>query len=621
MKLSLKLALAMGALVAVLVVASMVSIGAYLYDTVQQQLGADLDRTSAQLLELQQARLDGLVLRNRVVADEPRLKATVTSEIDEQTTRDVARDMREVARADLFLMLTPEGVVRANATADGSPGPALPQNMPALIERALNEGRGDLMGAWTLQGDLYLVAGHAVTLGAKAAGFLITGERIDDRAALRMRRETGSELLLITNGRITAAALDEHLRGKREALTREVMRMQQSGQGRDIITVGDARYLAQVTRVIRLAGAGPKDRPAAFFVMVRSLDEALTTYRTIRKDLLRLGGIGLGLALLAALILASTLTRRVGTLARATALVAGGDLDTAVPVGGSDEIGALGRAFNDMIAKLRISREELRNKERLERELEIATVIQTLLLPAQPTLDGFDVAARMMPAEEVGGDFYDLHQTPYGSWVAIGDVSGHGVTSGLIMMMVQSMLSSIARQPPHIQQLYTPKEVLRIINAALYENLRVRMHDDNYMTMVLLQHLSGGRFRFAGAHEAILLYRAATHQVETLGTDGTWLGVQDDIGPYLQEHEMDLRPGDALLLYTDGVTEAKNAQGVQYNTDRLRDTLLRAADAQRANAERIRDAVIEDVCAWSRIRQDDITVLVLRRPPVEEPSS
>ena len=84
---------------------------------------------------------------------------------------------------------------------------------------------------------------------------------------------------------------------------------------------------------------------------------------------------------------------------------------------------------------------------------------------------------------------------------------------------------------------------------------------------------------------------------------------------------MDLRPGDALLLYTDGVTEAKNAQGVQYNTDRLRDTLLRAADAQRANAERIRDAVIEDVCAWSRIRQDDITVLVLRRPPVEEPSS
>jgi sigma-B regulation protein RsbU (phosphoserine phosphatase) len=266
-----------------------------------------------------------------------------------------------------------------------------------------------------------------------------------------------------------------------------------------------------------------------------------------------------------------------------------------------------------MIAKLRISREELRSKERLERELEIATVIQTLLLPAQPALDGFDVAARMVPAEEVGGDFYDLHTASAGSWIAIGDVSGHGVTPGLIMMMVQSMLSALSRQSPEVGDKYTPREVLRVINGALHDNLRTRMHDDNYMTMVLLKHMGGGKFRYAGAHESILVFRRASHQVDTLSTDGTWLGLQDDIGPFIEEHDVELSPGDALVLYTDGVTEAKNPQGVQYNLDRLRDILIKQSSMSMPSAQKIRDGIIDDVMAWSRTRQDDVTVMVLRR--------
>jgi sigma-B regulation protein RsbU (phosphoserine phosphatase) len=357
----------------------------------------------------------------------------------------------------------------------------------------------------------------------------------------------------------------------------------------------------------------PKTAAETYFVMLRSLDEALKPYYQIRNFLFKLGFFAFAVAILAALVIANTLSRRVSRLASATSLVAGGDLDISVPVGGNDEIGSLGRAFNDMIAKLRISRDELRSKERLERELEIATVIQTLLLPAQPALDGFDVAARMVPAEEVGGDFYDVHQASGGSWVAIGDVSGHGVTPGLIMMMVQSMLSALARQSPEVGQKYTPKEVLRIINSALHDNLRTRMHDDNYMTMVLLKHVGNGKFRYAGAHESLLIYRRATHQVETLSTDGTWLGLQDDIGAFLEEHEIDLAPGDALVLYTDGITEAKNPQGVQYNIDRLRDMLLRQGSMSMPSAQKIRDGIVDDVMTWSRTRQDDVTVMVLRR--------
>ena len=301
----------------------------------------------------------------------------------------------------------------------------------------------------------------------------------------------------------------------------------------------------------------------------------------------------IAVAILAALVLANTLSRRVARLASATTLVAGGDLDTNVPIGGRDEIGALGRAFNDMIARLRISRDELRSKERLERELEIATVIQTLLLPAQPALDGFDVAARMVPAEEVGGDFYDLHSASAGHWIAIGDVSGHGVTPGLIMMMVQSMLSAIARQSPEIGQGYSPREVLRVINAALHDNLRTRMHDDNYTTMVLLKH-DGRQVRYAGAHESILIHRRAGHQVETLATDGTGWACRTT-SARLEEHEFELRPGDSMVLYTDGVTEAKNPQGVQYNLDRLRDMLLRQGNMSMPSAQKMRDGIIDDV--------------------------
>ena len=115
------------------------------------------------------------------------------------------------------------------------------------------------------------------------------------------------------------------------------------------------------------------------------------------------------------------------------------------------------------------------------------------------------------------------------------------------------------------------------------------------MTMVLLKHLGGGKFTYAGAHESILIYRRATHQVDTLATDGTWLGLQDDIGAFLEEHEIELQPGDAMVLYTDGITEAKNPQGVQYNIDRLRDMLIRQGSLSMPSAQKIRDGIVDDV--------------------------
>ena len=614
MKLGVKLALSMSALVAAVVVIAIWSIGIYLRRDVGQQLTADIDRTGRVLEQTQQDVSERLEDKNRVVADEPRLKAVVNSaQMDEQTITDVARDMREVAGSDLLVLASPDGTIRANVGV-GARQISIP---PRFIESMESEtAKREFSAAWALEGELYRVTGHAVTLGNRTGGILITGAQVNNEMVERIRRSTSTQLVLVTQGRLTAAALDNHLKANRTELMEAIRREKLQPQGPEppLIRIAGQSYLMRMSPVSGLdAHKDDKTSGETYFVMLRSLDEALKPYYAIRSYLFKLGFFAFAVAILAALVIASTMSRRVARLAAATTLVASGELETSVPIGGSDEIGALGRAFNDMIAKLRISRDELRSKERLERELEIATVIQTLLLPAQPALDGYDVAARMVPAEEVGGDFYDLHQASGGSWVAIGDVSGHGVTPGLIMMMVQSMLSAIARQSPEVGQKYTPREVLRVVNAALHDNLRTRMHDDNYMTMVLLKHMGGGKFRYAGAHESILIYRRATHQVDTLPTDGTWLGLQDDIGPFLEEHDVELEPGDAMVLYTDGITEAKNPQGVQYNLDRLRDMLIRQGSLSMPSAQKIRDGIVDDVMTWSRTRQDDVTVMVLRR--------
>lgn len=620
MKLGVKLALAMTALVAAVVVTAIWSIDFYLRRDVERQLRADIERTGQVLEEVQRARLQSLLEQNRVVADEPRMRILAdTTQVDTETVADAIKDLLPVVSADYLIVTDAKGEVRANRGVDGKS-----INIPkGYLDALAAEGsRREFSAAWVLDGQLYLVAVTAVLFGqtpgldrndaqVRISGRVLTLFRITDAVLASIRRSTNTELALITQGRVTAASLESHLQQNRDELTRVANASSISGSER--VAVATQQYLLRKAKVERLEAPGGQRVETAQFVLLRSLDEALRSYFQIRGFLFKFGFFAFALALLAALVIASTLSRRVAKLASATTLVAGGDLETNIPVGGSDEIGALGRSFNDMIAKLRISRDELRSKERLEKELEIATVIQTLLLPAQPTLDGFDVAARMVPAEEVGGDFYDVHQASAGSWVAIGDVSGHGVTPGLIMMMVQSMLSAISRQGPEIGQRYTPGEVLRVVNSALHDNLRTRMHDDNYMTMVLLKHVSGGKFKYAGAHESLLVYRRSTHQVETLPTDGTWLGLQDDIGPFMEDHEIDLAPGDALVLYTDGVTEAKNPQGVQYNIDRLRDMLIRQGSMAMPTAAKIRDGIVDDVMSWSRTRQDDVTVLVLRR--------
>jgi len=248
------------------------------------------------------------------------------------------------------------------------------------------------------------------------------------------------------------------------------------------------------------------------------------------------------------------------------------------------------------------------NRERLEKELDLARQIQVSILPRQLIAEGVELAACMTTATEVGGDYYDVLPFDGGCWIGIGDVSGHGVTSGLIMLMVQSAVASLVAHDPNAN----PRDVVTIINRVLFENIRHRLLSDDFVTFSLMR-VAQGRIVIAGAHENFLVVRNRTRQVEQIETPGTWLGVVPEIGKFTTETIVDLEPNDLLVLYTDGITEARNDKGVQYGFDRLCAVVERLCDQP---IEQIRDQVLADVTEWSPNREDDATLVLLRQATV-----
>jgi DNA-binding LacI/PurR family transcriptional regulator/serine phosphatase RsbU (regulator of sigma subunit) len=244
-------------------------------------------------------------------------------------------------------------------------------------------------------------------------------------------------------------------------------------------------------------------------------------------------------------------------------------------------------------------------QRRLAQELSIATRIQTSILPRNLSVRGLDIAATMLPATEVGGDYYDVVPTDRGCWIGIGDVAGHGLRSGLVMMMLQSVVAALVRSTPGA----SPSEVLRVVNDVLYENVRRRLCQDEHATLSLLRYDASGELVFAGAHEDMLVLRAATGQIELVPTLGTWVAATLDISDATQDSRCQLRDGDVLVLYTDGVIEALNRSGEQFGIERLSKELLRSATEP---ADKIRDRLCAAVTEFMAVQDDDVALLVAR---------
>lgn len=241
---------------------------------------------------------------------------------------------------------------------------------------------------------------------------------------------------------------------------------------------------------------------------------------------------------------------------------------------------------------------------RLEEELAIARRVQTSILPQNPTVPGLAIGARMHPADEVGGDYYDILPTRDGAWLAIGDVSGHGLDAGLIMLMVQSAMAGIAKA----RKVAKPRDALCLLNEVLYENVQ-RLQRDQYVTLCLMHYTLDGHVLFAGAHQDILLCRKKTGNVERIKTPGTWLGLRKDIQNITHDSHLTLHEGDIMVLFTDGIIEAMNAAGEQFDMARLCEA-LRAY--RMLPPDEIVEGILARVRAWASRQDDDMTLIAVR---------
>ncbi len=254
---------------------------------------------------------------------------------------------------------------------------------------------------------------------------------------------------------------------------------------------------------------------------------------------------------------------------------------------------------------------KMAKQERLEKEVEIAREIQHNLLPREmPLHPRYEFAGLMIPAREIGGDYYDILVSPNQNETlfAIGDVSGKGLPAGMVMVTARTIIHSVIRRLSEL------KEIVRELNSYLYYNSR-NSATMRFMSLTCLKWSHDfNEFYYCGSgHGNLLVYRAATDEVEVIFTGGTILGIMPDISEYYSEGKLELNIGDSILMYTDGVTESMNLRGEQLEEEGLISSFKKYSSLK---PNEILEGIYKDIKTFSvnvSSQHDDITMLIIKR--------
>jgi len=249
--------------------------------------------------------------------------------------------------------------------------------------------------------------------------------------------------------------------------------------------------------------------------------------------------------------------------------------------------------------------EDIVEKERLAEEMKLGREIQMALLPRElPIIRGLSVQGLMQPAKEIGGDYYDFITFPNKDRLAIviGDVSGKGVAAGLLMAMAKTAIHTLS------QDEISPKQILLRTNTILNQHIGGK----KFMTMLYLRYDSTNKtltYSSAG-HEHILIYRANQNKVESIISGGFMLGMIPDISSFLEDKNITLNPGDKIILYTDGVTEARNPNEDLFGLENLIESIQKHGSKP---VDELLSSIKDEVYAYISTREqyDDITLVVM----------
>ncbi|MCC6643656.1 SpoIIE family protein phosphatase, partial [Candidatus Peregrinibacteria bacterium] len=322
--------------------------------------------------------------------------------------------------------------------------------------------------------------------------------------------------------------------------------------------------------------------------------------------ILMLAIFGVGLGILLAIIFGSNITKPLSVLKRGAEILATGDLTHRVQVKTKDEIYDLAQTFNKMAADLQESTKAMIYKERVGKELELAKQIQDRLLPKEyPKVKGLDICAGIIPAEEIGGDCYDfLMPSDDELMFYLGDVTGHGVPSGIVVSIANALFYSKAG-----------RKNLDVILAEVNDVLKAKTTPNMFITLVLMRWLiEEQKFSYVSAgHEKIIHYKAAQGKAEFLASGGLALGMIKDVSKLLQIRDVELGKGDVLFIYSDGIPEAWRNEKEMYGVENLRAMVEKYAQFE--DALSIRNALLADVYIYRQgyKQMDDMTCIVVKK--------
>jgi sigma-B regulation protein RsbU (phosphoserine phosphatase) len=373
----------------------------------------------------------------------------------------------------------------------------------------------------------------------------------------------------------------------------------------------DVRKISYMGQESLLAYGSIDDYQTALLIIVPEADvvaeaNAMESYVLTRiKRQITVTSIMLSVVILLviglAFILSRSITENMSKLVSAVRRVASGDFAARVHIKSRDEIGELGRTFNNMVP-------ELEERVAMKQALDFAMEVQQNLLPKEvPQINGLDVAGRSIYCDETGGDFYDFLeiccQPSDRIAIAVGDVSGHGISAALLMASVRAFFRSRVRQPGSVA------DIVSDVNHLVAEDTGETGH---FMTLFYAEIAPDQKtLRWVRAgHDPALYYDPATDRFEELRGNGMALGIDSQF-KYEENAISGLSEGQILVLGTDGLWETQNETGEMFGKERLKALIKQNAHS---SAEEMIASMIKGLLAFRKsIRQaDDITLVVIK---------
>ncbi|MDF1666841.1 MAG: SpoIIE family protein phosphatase, partial [Planctomycetota bacterium] len=324
------------------------------------------------------------------------------------------------------------------------------------------------------------------------------------------------------------------------------------------------------------------------------------------KDILIITIIGAIVSVIIIVLIATIFTQPIRQLQADVTKVAEGNLGHRTSVATNDEIGALATVFDVMTSNLRAAQAQEADRKAIERELSIANEIQNKLLPDRiPQIPGFDINRFYESAKEVGGDYYDflvIDQRHLG--IVVADVSGKGIPGSMVMTMVRSLLRLASVRN------FSPADTFKKVNRILAKDIRRGM----FVTAIyMVLDIVDKKLKVASAgHNPLVVYRADSGKVELVKPKGIALGF--DKGPIFDSHirevEIELRPGDRITAFTDGVNEAMDKNEEEFGDERFYELVRQTAQL---NSEEFIDKIIAAIAQHRGDfeQSDDITLATL----------